>query len=123
MGLHGEWGKIVGLWAKAKEVKGSMSGLFGEQKPRQDDSHGEAVQVAEAGLEADPMQGHSEIWASELIDDKTCAKCAENDGHEYTSVAEAREDYPAGEYPAGGYRHCESETGCRGTLVFLREGN
>ncbi|MFJ5696165.1 hypothetical protein ACIP9X_20340 [Arthrobacter sp. NPDC093125] len=40
---------------------------------------------------------------------------------EYTSMAEAMEDYPAGEYPAGGYRHCESESGCRGTLMFLRE--
>lgn len=112
----------MGFWA-AKEVKGSMSALFVDRKPAQDDSHDEAVQVTEAELEADPMQGCSEIWASELIDDETCAKCAENDGHEYTSMTEAREDYPAGEYSASGYRHCESETGCRGTLMFLREGN
>lgn len=65
------------------------------------------------------MQGYAEIYASELIDEKTCASCASNDGHDYASMAEARADYPAGEYPAGGYRHCENDAGCRGTLVLV----
>jgi hypothetical protein len=58
-----------------------------------------------------------EIYASELLDEKTCQKCAEIDGHDYDSMAEAEADYPM-----GGYKHCESESGCRGTLVTVYRG-
>ena len=52
----------------------------------------------------------------------TCENCAAHDGHDYTSMAEARADYPEGEYPAGGDRICTSDRGCRGTLMMMRQG-
>jgi hypothetical protein len=56
----------------------------------------------------------TEIYASELLDEHTCQRCAEIDGHEYETLARAEADYPD-----GGYKGCESETGCRGTLVVM----
>jgi hypothetical protein len=95
----------MGLWDRLKQIKEHRAGVGPEQ-------------VAEGAEAADPMEGCTEIYASEIIDEKTCGHCAGNDEHEYTSMAEAREDYPD-----GGYRHCESPSGCRGTLVLMRDGN
>lgn len=55
------------------------------------------------------------MWASELLDENTCEKCAQIDGREYETTAQARVDYPAGVY-----EDCEAESGCRGTLVLAR---
>lgn len=93
-----------------------MSALVAQwtvQRNEDPDGHARAEQPA---VDEDPMEGYSELFASELIDDQTCANCAGIDGHEYTSMAEARADYPA-----GGYNGCESESGCRGTLILMRE--
>jgi hypothetical protein len=87
---------MMGIWARIKKAK---SGAHRE------------VQVI------DPAPEPSEIWASELLDERTCQRCAEIDGHDYDTLAQARADYPDG----GGYKHCESESGCRGTLVFMYE--
>lgn len=75
-------------------------------------AHGELPTVDAAAPEP------TEIYASELLDEHTCRKCAEIDGHEYETMAQARADYPEG----GGYQGCESEAGCRGTLVIMHEG-
>ncbi|MEO3940203.1 hypothetical protein V3C41_03885 [Paenarthrobacter nicotinovorans] len=57
----------------------------------------------------------AEIYASELLDEHTCQKCAAIDGHEYETLAQARADYPDG----GGYKDCESGSGCRGSLISM----
>lgn len=83
----------MGVWAKLNRAR---SGTLIE------------VQAAEGG------PNPSEIYASELLDEHTCQGCAKIDGREYETQALARTDYPDG----GGYKDCESEAGCRGTLVF-----
>lgn len=54
-----------------------------------------------------------EIYSSELLDGKTCDACANVDGKDYTSMAEALT-----EYETGGYGACKGGARCRGTLVF-----
>ncbi len=56
----------------------------------------------------------TEIYASEIMDGNTCARCAQIDGHEYQTMEQARADYPN-----GGYGKCLGGTRCRGTLVFM----
>ena len=56
------------------------------------------------------------IYASELLDSNTCSVCAEIDGKEYASLAEAEK-----EYPTGGNRDCLGGPRCRGTLVAVYE--
>lgn len=99
----------MGIWEKLKKAAaGNLSTVNPEQPSA------EAI--------TDPMEGYTDLFASELIDEHTCTNCAENDGREYTSMADARADYPDGQYPEGGYEHCTSPNGCRGTLIFLRNG-
>lgn len=99
-------------------------GLWSRLKGAKERNAGEADQVHdhEPLLEAsfDPKEGYTDIYASEIIDDETCASCAGVDGNEYSSMTEARADYPAATYPDGGYRHCENER-CRGTLVLMSD--
>lgn len=56
------------------------------------------------------------VYASEILDGNTCGPCSLVDGREYSSVGEARVDYPAGIY-----RACDGGPRCRGTLVFVWE--
>ncbi len=56
--------------------------------------------------------GPDEIYASELLDENTCAECRSVDGKDYDDVDAAEVDYPA-----GGYRYCAGGLRCRGTLV------
>ena len=84
----------MGIWAKLK---------YATSRTRAD------VQAT------DPAPEPLEIYASEVLDGNTCPKCAEIDGHDYETLAQARADYPEG----GGYKDCDSESGCRGTLVFM----
>lgn len=86
----------MGIWAKLTQAKSA--------------AHKDVPTV-----DAVPVPEPTEIYASELLDEQTCPKCAEIDGHEYQTLARARADYPDG----GGYHGCESETGCRGTLVLM----
>ncbi|ASR78034.1 capsid maturation protease [Arthrobacter phage Timinator] len=55
-----------------------------------------------------------EIWASELMDGRTCRPCELVDGKEYATLAQARV-----EYEAGGYGACKGGARCRGTLVMI----
>ena len=55
-----------------------------------------------------------EVWASEIMDGDACTDCVDIDGTEYASLADARQDYPDGQY-----RNCRGGQRCRGTLVFL----
>lgn len=112
------WGRggIVGVWAKVKQVKASVAALSAGRRLRATDSSRQTHTAAGSGLtDESGMHGYSAIWASELLDEDTCEKCAQIDQHEYDSMAEAKADYPL-----GGYRDCENESGCRGTLVFFR---
>lgn len=54
------------------------------------------------------------IWASELLDGNTCAKCRKLDGKEYKTLAAGKRDYPNGPY-----KNCLGGNRCRGTLVFI----
>lgn len=63
------------------------------------------------------MPEPAELYASELLDRNTCAPCAELDGQQYDTMADALADYPG----AGGYVGCEGGSRCRGTLVIVWE--
>lgn len=56
-----------------------------------------------------------EVYASELLDGKTCGPCSEVDGRMYDSLDSALTDYPSG----GSYKGCLGKARCRGTLVFV----
>lgn len=49
--------------------------------------------------------------ATEIMDLNTCSPCAQVDGREYASLAEAQVDYPT-----GGYYACDGADRCRGFL-------
>lgn len=55
-----------------------------------------------------------EIWASELMDGRTCPACEKVDGKDYATLEEARV-----EYEAGGYGACAGGARCRGTLAMI----
>ncbi|GAA4915943.1 hypothetical protein [Nesterenkonia rhizosphaerae] len=55
-----------------------------------------------------------EIWASEIMDGRVCEHCADVDGKDYATLADARADYPHGQF-----LNCKGGARCRGTLVFL----
>ncbi|UGL61888.1 capsid maturation protease [Arthrobacter phage EastWest] len=55
-----------------------------------------------------------EIWASELMDGRTCPACEKVDGKEYATLEEARV-----EYETGGYGACAGGARCRGTLIMI----
>lgn len=56
----------------------------------------------------------TELFASELLDARTCAECQAVDGRSYTSLEDAEADYPDGSYVScrGGHR-------CRGTIIAI----
>jgi GNAT superfamily N-acetyltransferase len=90
--------------------------LDGVSKAGTLDAARQAIHTAHGAgrIDAGDMQGCSDIWASELLDGRTCEACAKIDGFEYASMAAAKADYPM-----GGYKSCAGEQRCRGTLVFL----
>jgi hypothetical protein len=54
------------------------------------------------------------IYASELIDTRTCYRCDLVDGTQYASESEALGDYPNGQYDG-----CQGGPRCRGMLVYV----
>jgi hypothetical protein len=58
--------------------------------------------------------GPQYIYASEILDNNTCAACAGVDGTQYTSMDDAARDYPS-----GGYTDCAGYDRCRGVLVAI----
>lgn len=56
-----------------------------------------------------------QVYASELLDGRTCGPCASVDGRMYETLDDALVDYPSG----GSYRGCLGGARCRGTLVFV----
>ena len=79
-----------------------------------------------AVFEAGETNGHTaRFFASEVFDGATCrsagetdgVRCWEVDGTEYESLAEARHDYPTGQY-----RHCKGRWRCRGMLFVSWNG-
>lgn len=57
---------------------------------------------------------HTQIYASELLDERTCEACASEDGTQFANMTEAEIAYPA-----GGYSDCSGGPRCRGTLVAV----
>jgi hypothetical protein len=53
-------------------------------------------------------------FASEALDKRTCGPCREIDGHEFASLKEAENAYPA-----GGYNQCSGGSNCRGQLIAI----
>lgn len=53
-------------------------------------------------------------FASEALDKRTCGPCREIDGHEFPSLKEAENAYPA-----GGYNQCSGGSNCRGQLIAI----
>jgi hypothetical protein len=79
------------------------------------DQLGAAVQGSQNGARSlvfrrDGAAG--QIYASEILDNNTCAACAANDGTNYPDMNAAEQDYPF-----GGYTECAGGGRCRGTLV------
>jgi hypothetical protein len=79
------------------------------------DQLGAAVQGSQNGARSlvfrrDGQPG--QIYASEILDNNTCAACAANDGTNYADMNAAEQDYPF-----GGYTECAGGGRCRGTLV------
>lgn len=56
----------------------------------------------------------TDYYSSELNDTNTCEPCEHEDGDKFSSLADARRDYPA-----GGYVGCEGGNRCRGTVVAI----
>ncbi|MET8334370.1 phage portal protein family protein [Streptosporangium canum] len=58
-------------------------------------------------------------YASEVLDQNTCPKCVEIDGHEFADLAEAKATYAP-----GGYIDCDGRLRCRGIIatVWTEEG-
>jgi hypothetical protein len=54
------------------------------------------------------------IYASEILDNATCALCIGIDGTQYETIADAEADYPG-----GGFKDCMGGGRCRGTLVAV----
>lgn len=60
------------------------------------------------------VDGEPALYASELMDGRTCRECRKIDGRRFASEEEAAEFYPNG----GPMRYCLGGNRCRGTLVF-----
>jgi hypothetical protein len=58
--------------------------------------------------------GPNYIYASELLDNATCAACAGIDGTQYQTMDDAERDYPG-----GGFTDCAGGERCRGMLVAI----
>lgn len=65
----------------------------------------------------DTLREPSDIYASELLDGRTCDRCARVDGRRYANLEAAMNDYPG----AGPYWNCRGGARCRGTLVVVYE--
>jgi len=81
-----------------------------------DDNLGGALtQAQNTGRRAVMERGpQKQIYASELLDQNTCVRCAAIDGKEYASLSDAERDYPT-----GGHKDCLGGARCRGTLVAV----
>lgn len=53
-----------------------------------------------------------DLYASEILDDRTCDECQAVDGTNYQTVDDAERDYPF-----GGFVDCAGRDKCRGTLI------
>lgn len=98
----------------AAAVRAHLDGLTGSYA--QDRLGGALTQAQNAGRSAVMAQGPdgTRFYASEILDANTCANCADEDGQEFDSIAEARSDYPA-----GGFADCLGGDRCRGALVAV----
>lgn len=65
-----------------------------------------------AAMEAAPHG--TRYYSAELNDTNTCDACEHEDGDQFSSLADARRDYPA-----GGYVACAGGKRCRGTVVAV----
>ncbi len=73
-----------------------------------------ATQAAARVAVQSGVGGDVRVYASELLDRKTCRPCSTVDGRNYPSMEAARLDYPNGQYVG-----CDGGPRCRGTLVVV----
>jgi hypothetical protein len=92
----------------------SLSGAFVEQRLGGALSAAQTEGRAATQAAAEKAAGGAEYDASELLDTNTCDACASHDGTTYTSLDDARRDYPG-----AGFVGCEGGDRCRGLLVQL----
>jgi hypothetical protein len=92
----------------------SLSGSYVEQRLGGAVSAAQTEGRAATQAAAEEEAGGAEYDACELLDTNTCTACAEHDNTTYTSLDEARRDYPG-----AGYIGCEGGDRCRGLLVQL----
>lgn len=82
---------------------------IGRQTIYQVNSAARVAEVTEPGMP--PIR---EVYASELLDSKTCGPCAAVDGTTFADLSEALTYYEE----LGGYLDCEGGPRCRGMLIF-----
>lgn len=109
MGVYG-----LSTTEMADVVRSHLEGL--SDAYLQDMLGGSMTQAQNTGRKAVFEERPSRIYASELLDQNTCERCAAVDGKEYGSLAEAEKDYPT-----GGNKDCLGGPRCRGTLVAVYE--
>lgn len=99
----------------ANNVKSHLLGLSGSGMR---DRLGGALSTAQNGSRGLLFRrGDAQrIYASELLDQNTCAACTSIDGTQYETMAQAEQ-----EYATGGYNDCAGADRCRGTLVAVWE--
>lgn len=111
--LPGATGATVLEGALAGAEEASRAGTEDLAKQAANVTHGLGRTAAQQALPA-PV----EVYASELLDSRTCGPCATVDGRTYRDLTAALEDYPG----AGGYIGCDGGARCRGTLVLVHGG-
>lgn len=95
----------------ASQVKEHLEGLKGTYL--HDQLNGTLNQAMNSGRKITMRENKAEkVYASELLDENTCAACETVDGTEYETLDDAEADYPG-----GGFAECEGDVRCRGTLV------
>lgn len=95
-------------------VRSALDGLTGAALR---DSLGAALSAAQNEGRVAAFEASDSVltyYASEILDNATCSACGEVDGHEYTTLDEARSAYAN-----GGYSECEGGLRCRGILVAV----
>jgi hypothetical protein len=75
---------------------------------------GALTQAQNTGRRAVFVNHSAAFYASELMDKATCTVCAEIDGRQFATLAEADDLYPA-----GGNSECLGGPRCRGTIVAV----
>lgn len=110
----GMWGSVPDPAKVAASTRDHLEGLTGSTIDYE--LAGLATRAQNEGrfTALDQAPEGTQFYASELNDTHTCELCIAEDDTEFTSMAEARRDYPA-----GGFLGCLGGKRCRGTVVAI----